>query len=50
VSREKIGAILKQLAIKQLGQPHDVSHVLEFLIRPESHCITGQVIYLGGAG
>ena len=49
VPREKIDAIVRQLAIKRLGQPRDVFNVIDFLIRSASDYITGQVIYLGGA-
>jgi 3-oxoacyl-[acyl-carrier protein] reductase len=49
VPSDKINAIVKQLAIKRLGQPKDIFNVLEFLIKPESDYVTGQVIYLGGA-
>jgi 3-oxoacyl-[acyl-carrier protein] reductase len=48
VRRDRIEAIVDRLAIKRLGQPRDVSNVVEFLIRPESDYVTGQVIYLGG--
>jgi 3-oxoacyl-[acyl-carrier protein] reductase len=49
VPRARIDALVQRLAIKRLGQPQDVWHVVEFLIRPESDYITGQIIYLGGA-
>jgi len=49
VPKDKIDAIIEHLAIKRLGKPEDVWNVLEFLIRPESDYVTGQVIYLGGA-
>lgn len=49
VPQEKINAILERLALKHLGKLADVWNVLDFLIRPESEAVTGQVIYLGGA-
>lgn len=49
VPRDKIDAIVQQLAIKRLGQAADVFNVIDFFIRPASDYITGQVIYLGGA-
>jgi len=49
VPPEKIEAIIAMLAIKRLGQPEDVLNVVDFLIRPMSNYITGQIIYLGGA-
>jgi 3-oxoacyl-[acyl-carrier protein] reductase len=48
VPREKIDAVVRQLAIKRLGQPRDVFNVIDFLIRSGSDYVTGQVIYLGG--
>jgi 3-oxoacyl-[acyl-carrier protein] reductase len=48
VRPDRIQDIINRLAIKRLGQPRDVSNVVEFLIRPESEYVTGQVIYLGG--
>jgi 3-oxoacyl-[acyl-carrier protein] reductase len=42
--------ILERCAIKRLGEPRDVLHVVDFLIAPESDYVTGQVIYLGGVG
>lgn len=48
VPPEKIDALVNQLAIKRLGQPEDVYNVIEWLIKPETSYVTGQVIYLGG--
>jgi 3-oxoacyl-[acyl-carrier protein] reductase len=44
----RIEALVRRLAIKRLGRPSDVWNVIDFLTRPESDYITGQVIYLGG--
>lgn len=49
VPKQKIQAILDQLAIKRLGNLEDVSNAIDFFIRPESNYITGQILYLGGA-
>jgi 3-oxoacyl-[acyl-carrier protein] reductase len=49
VPAASIQAIIDCLAIKRKGQPEDVMNVIEFLIRPASNYVTGQVIYLGGA-
>jgi 3-oxoacyl-[acyl-carrier protein] reductase len=49
VPAASIQAIIDGLAIKRKGQPKDVMNVIDFLIRPESDYVTGQVIYLGGA-
>lgn len=48
VPADKIQALIDQLAIKRLGKPEDVFNVVEFLIKPESNYITGQILYLGG--
>ncbi|HMO57685.1 MAG TPA: SDR family oxidoreductase [Roseiflexaceae bacterium] len=50
VPADKIQQIIDELAIKRLGRYEDVANVIDFFIRPESNYITGQVIYLGGAG
>lgn len=50
VPPEKIRNIIGDLAIKRLGNFADVTNVVDFFVRPESEYITGQVIYLGGAG
>jgi 3-oxoacyl-[acyl-carrier protein] reductase len=49
VGRQRLARLLDQLAIHELGQCEDVAHVIDFLIHPASGCVTGQVIYLGGA-
>jgi 3-oxoacyl-[acyl-carrier protein] reductase len=49
VPAASIQTIIDGLAIKRKGQPKDVMNVIDFLIRPESDYVTGQVIYLGGA-
>jgi 3-oxoacyl-[acyl-carrier protein] reductase len=49
VPRARIDALVQRLAIKRLGQPQDLWNVVEFLIRPASDYITGQIVYLGGA-
>jgi 3-oxoacyl-[acyl-carrier protein] reductase len=48
VPKEKIDAIIAQLAIKRLGTFADVANVIDFFVKPESGYVTGQVIYLGG--
>ena len=48
VPREKIEAILDRLAIRRLGTMDDISNALDFLVKPESGYITGQVICFGG--
>jgi 3-oxoacyl-[acyl-carrier protein] reductase len=48
VPEEKINRLVQNLAIKRLGTFEDVLHVIDFFIHPESHYITGQILYLGG--
>jgi 3-oxoacyl-[acyl-carrier protein] reductase len=48
VPGDKIQAILDRLAIKRFTTPKDIFGVIDFFIRPESGCVTGQVVYLGG--
>ena len=40
--------VLSRNAIKTKGEMEDVSNTIDWLIKPESDAITGQVIYLGG--
>jgi 3-oxoacyl-[acyl-carrier protein] reductase len=49
VSKAKLDAVISRLAIKRTGTPEDLWNVVRFFIAPESHYITGQIIYLGGA-
>jgi 3-oxoacyl-[acyl-carrier protein] reductase len=48
VPEEKLDKIISLQAIKRRGTFADVTNVVDFLIRPESDFITGQVIFLGG--
>jgi 3-oxoacyl-[acyl-carrier protein] reductase len=48
VPKEKLDQLIGLQAIKRPGTFSDVSNVIDFLIRPESDFITGQVIFLGG--
>jgi 3-oxoacyl-[acyl-carrier protein] reductase len=43
-----IDKLVDRLPIRRLGTLDDILNVLDFLVRPESDAITGQVIYLGG--
>jgi 3-oxoacyl-[acyl-carrier protein] reductase len=49
VPKAAMQSLLSRLPIHSMGTPEDVFHVLQFLIDRKSDCITGQVIYLGGA-
>lgn len=48
VPEEKLDHLISLQAIKRRGTFDDVSNLIDFLIRPESDFITGQVIFLGG--
>jgi 3-oxoacyl-[acyl-carrier protein] reductase len=47
---EKLRAVIEAQAIRRWAQADDVVNVVDFFLRPESAMVTGQVIYLGGAG
>jgi 3-oxoacyl-[acyl-carrier protein] reductase len=48
VNPDALTDVLKRTAIPHIGEFDDVVNVVDFLIRPASHAITGQAIYLGG--
>ncbi len=48
VPQEKLDHLISLQAIKRRGTFNDVTNLIDFLIRPESDFITGQVIFLGG--
>lgn len=48
VPREKMDSLLSRQAIHRFGTFEDIANVTDFLLKPESGFITGQVIYLGG--
>jgi 3-oxoacyl-[acyl-carrier protein] reductase len=48
VPEEKLDQLIGLQAIKRRGTFDDVTNLIDFLIRPESDFITGQVIFLGG--
>lgn len=48
VPKQKLDSLLNRQAIRRFSEFNDISNVIDFLIRPESDFITGQVIYLGG--
>jgi 3-oxoacyl-[acyl-carrier protein] reductase len=50
VSSKKMDALIQSQAVRRWAEPSDVVNVVDFFLRPESSMITGQVIYLGGAG
>lgn len=50
VPESKLAALLARQAIPQWAREADVINVIDFFLRPESALVTGQVVYLGGAG
>jgi 3-oxoacyl-[acyl-carrier protein] reductase len=49
LGKELLGSMLQRNAIPELGTTEQLIHTLDWLIDPNSHTITGQNIYLGGA-
>ena len=50
VSEKKLQALIDRQAIPRWGTVEDVLHVVDFFLDPRSDFVTGQVVYLGGAG
>jgi 3-oxoacyl-[acyl-carrier protein] reductase len=48
VAEDKIRELVNRQAVKKMGTPEDVINLADFFLRPESHMISGQVVYLGG--
>jgi 3-oxoacyl-[acyl-carrier protein] reductase len=48
IDRDALAEVLKRTAIPHMGAFEDVAGTIEYLIRPESKAVTGQVLYLGG--
>jgi 3-oxoacyl-[acyl-carrier protein] reductase len=46
----KIEALIARQSIPRWAEPDEVANVVDFFLRPESRMVTGQIIYLGGAG
>ncbi|MGZ3798030.1 MAG: SDR family oxidoreductase [Pseudobdellovibrionaceae bacterium] len=49
INTEALHKVLERNAIPQIGRFEDISNTIDWLIKPESQSITGQIIYLGGA-
>jgi 3-oxoacyl-[acyl-carrier protein] reductase len=49
IPQEKMNKLINRLPLKRLGEFDDILNIVDFLIKPESNFITGQIIYLGGA-
>ncbi|GAB5415435.1 MAG: SDR family oxidoreductase [Congregibacter sp.] len=50
VPEEKIEKLVRRQAVPEMAKPDDVINAVNFYLRPESHMLTGQVLYLGGYG
>jgi 3-oxoacyl-[acyl-carrier protein] reductase len=48
VPKNKMDALLSRQAIRRFGEFRDISNVIDFMIKPESDFVTGQVLFLGG--
>ena len=48
VPQDKMDALLARQAIRRFGEFRDISNVIDFMIKPESDFVTGQVVFLGG--
>jgi 3-oxoacyl-[acyl-carrier protein] reductase len=50
VPAEKMDRLIREQAIRRWATPEDVINVVDFFLSPASQMVTGQVVYLGGAG
>lgn len=50
VGSDRMQRLLARQAIPRWAEFSDVANVVDFFLRPESAMVTGQVVYLGGAG
>jgi 3-oxoacyl-[acyl-carrier protein] reductase len=48
VGEEKIHKLIQQQAIKKMAEVEDVTNIVDFYLQPNSHMVTGQILYLGG--
>lgn len=48
IDKEELTKVLKLNAIPMMGEMIDISNTIDWIIKPESNTITGQVIYMGG--
>ena len=48
--QEKLDTVLAQQAIARYAELKDIANAIDFFIQAESDFVTGQVLYLGGAG
>jgi 3-oxoacyl-[acyl-carrier protein] reductase len=50
VAAEKLNRLVQDQAIRRWATAADVINVIEFFLSPSSQMVTGQIVYLGGAG
>jgi 3-oxoacyl-[acyl-carrier protein] reductase len=50
VPEAKLQALIDRQSVPCWAEPVDVINVVDFFLKPESRLVTGQVVYLGGAG
>ena len=50
VPADTMDRLIKRQAVPRWAETADVTNVVDFFLRPESSMVTGQIIYLGGAG
>lgn len=50
VSKEKLEKLIAMQSVRRWATIADIVHAIEFFLDPNSDMITGQVLYLGGAG
>ena len=48
IEEDALNNVLSRNAVKTKGKMEDISNTVDWLIKPESDAITGQVVYLGG--
>jgi 3-oxoacyl-[acyl-carrier protein] reductase len=48
VGEDKINKLIQQQAIKKMAEVEDVTNIVDFYLQPNSHMVTGQILYLGG--
>ena len=48
VGEDKINKLIQQQAIKKMAKVEDVTNIVDFYLQPNSHMVTGQILYLGG--
>jgi 3-oxoacyl-[acyl-carrier protein] reductase len=50
VGADRIDRLIARQAIPRWAESSDVANVVDFFLKPESSMVTGQIVYLGGAG